>query len=99
MLFRSEGVLLTEVPNAGSPLGIYTLYSDLTHELAFTDNIIYGLLNITNFKKIKIIPKFVNSNPIIRLCQKILAKIIGLDDKLMFTGNIIAIGYKKTKLL
>jgi 2-polyprenyl-3-methyl-5-hydroxy-6-metoxy-1,4-benzoquinol methylase len=94
---KPRGFFLMEVPNAESPLGIYTLYSDLTHELAFSDNIIYNLLDIIGFEKIEILPKFTNQNPLIRLSQKILAKIIGLDDKLMFTGNIIAIAYKKIK--
>jgi len=92
---KPGGIFIMEVPNADSPLGIHTLYSDLTHELAFTRLILTRLFDIAGFKEIIILPKFVNANKIIRLGQIILAKIIGMDDKLMFTGNIIAVGYKK----
>jgi 2-polyprenyl-3-methyl-5-hydroxy-6-metoxy-1,4-benzoquinol methylase len=92
---RSGGIFIMEVPNAESPLGIATLFSDLTHQFAFTHGLLSSILRFAGFEKISVTPRYINSNPIIRLGQKIIAKIYGLDDRFMFSGNIIAVGYKK----
>lgn len=92
---KNGGIFLSEVPNADSPIGIHTFYSDITHEFAYTKTLMTRLLELAGFIDIKVLPNRVRSNLIIRLAQKILAKVVGFDDKLMFSGNIIVIGYKK----
>jgi 2-polyprenyl-3-methyl-5-hydroxy-6-metoxy-1,4-benzoquinol methylase len=91
---KPNGLLIVEVPNGESPLGVSTYFSDLTHEFAYTRHLLRHILYIAGFNDIKVIPRFVNSNIIIRLAQKILAKIIGFDDEIFFTGNIVAIAKK-----
>lgn len=92
---KSGGIFLSEVPNADSPLGIHTFYSDISHEFAYTKTLIARMFKLAGFTNIKVLPNRVRSNLIIRLAQKILAKIVGFDDKLMFSGNIIVVGHKK----
>lgn len=92
---KSGGVFLLEVPNGDSPIGMHIFYSDITHEFAYTKSLITRLLELSGLDNIKVLPNRVRANPIIRLCQKILAKVVGFDDKLMFSGNIIVISYKR----
>ena len=97
LLYRgltSNGMVILEIPNAQSPLGISTFYSDITHEFAYTPKLLNHLLSLAGFTSIKVIPKYVNTNSLIRFGQKILAKIIGLDDKIYFSGNLVAIAKK-----
>jgi len=91
---KPSGYFMLEVPNADSPLGIHTLYSDITHQQAFTSDLLKELLEQAGFSQISVYPKFINKNPLVRLGQKILAKIVGLDSKLMFSGNIVAVARK-----
>ncbi|OGN10640.1 MAG: hypothetical protein A3J46_05535 [Candidatus Yanofskybacteria bacterium RIFCSPHIGHO2_02_FULL_41_11] len=91
---KPHGLLFIEVPNADSPIGIHTFYSDITHEFAYTKSLVTRLLETAGFKNTKVMPNRVRSNLIIRLAQKVLAKVVGFDDKLMFSGNIIVIGQK-----
>jgi len=78
-----------------SPLGIHTFYSDITHEFAYTGGLMKKMLGLSGFSDIIILPNRVRKNPLIRLAQKVLAKIVGFDDKIMFSGNIICIARKK----
>ncbi len=92
---KSGGFFIIEVPNADSPLGVKTLFSDLTHEFAFSRKLLIQILSIAGFGNIKIMYQPMRRNPFIKLGQKILAKLLGSEYPLMFSGNIIAIGYKK----
>ena len=92
---KPGGRIFIEVPNGDSPIGIHTFYSDLTHEFAYTKSLMMRLLQISGFEDVKVMPNRVRSNLLIRLAQKILAKVVGFDDKLMFSGNLIVIGRKK----
>jgi 2-polyprenyl-3-methyl-5-hydroxy-6-metoxy-1,4-benzoquinol methylase len=91
---KNGGTFIMEAPNALSPLGLATFYSDYTHEWPFTPVLIRSSFDDVGFKGIEIVPSFINSNPLIRLGQKILSKITGLDDKLMWSGSLVAIGKK-----
>lgn len=91
---RSGGKVFIEVPNGDSPIGIHTFYSDLTHEFAYTKSLITRLLQMAGFKEVKVAPNRVRSNLLIRLAQKVLAKVVGFDDKLMFSGNLIVVAKK-----
>ncbi len=92
---KTGGSVYIEVPNGDSPLGIHTFYSDITHEFAYTEKLMRRLLRMAGFEEIKVMPNRVRSNLLIRLAQKVLAKIVGFDDKLMFSGNLIVTGRKK----
>jgi len=92
---KRGGSIYIEVPNGDSPIGIHTFYSDITHEFAYTEKLMRRILKVAGFEGIKVMPNRVRSNFLIRLAQKVLAKIVGFDDKMMFSGNLIVIGRKK----
>src|SRR3989344_7155823 len=86
---KRGGSIYIEVPNGDSPIGIHTFYSDITHEFAYTEKLMRRILKVAGFEGIKVMPNRVRSNFLIRLAQKVLAKIVGFDDKMMFSGNLI----------
>jgi len=92
---KPGGALYLEVPNGDSPIGIHTFYSDITHEFAYTEKLMRRLLKMAGFEEIKVMPNRVRSNLLIRLAQKVLAKVVGFDDKLMFSGNLIVTSKKR----
>lgn len=92
---KPGGMLLMEVPNADSPLGIHTYFTDLTHEFAFSRKLAVMLLKNAGFTSIKVMYQPMRKNILIKIAQKILAKVVGFDYELMFSGNIILAGYKK----
>jgi 2-polyprenyl-3-methyl-5-hydroxy-6-metoxy-1,4-benzoquinol methylase len=94
---KQNGMVILEMPNALSPLGIATFYSDITHEFAYTPKLLHHLLSLAGFEQVTVIPKYVNTNVVVRFFQKILAKIIGLDDKIYFSGNLVVLGKKESK--
>lgn len=89
------GIFIMEVPNADSPLGIHTFFTDLTHEFAFSRKLALRLLHIAGFDTIKVMYQPMRKNPLIKVAQKIMARIVGFEYEMMFSGNIILIGYKK----
>lgn len=91
---KPSGILIMEVPNADSPLGVHTYFSDLTHEFAFSRKLAVTLLRGAGFAESKVLYQPNMRNPLIKLAQKILAKVVGLDYEAMFSGNIILVGYK-----
>ncbi|MCR4333515.1 MAG: class I SAM-dependent methyltransferase [Patescibacteria group bacterium] len=92
---RRGGMLIMEVPNADSPLGVQVYFSDLTHEFAFSKKLALTLFRIAGFDDIKVKYHPNLRNPLIKLAQRVLAKVVGLDHRAMFSGNIILVGYKK----
>ena len=92
---KPGGLFIMEVPNADSPLGVHILFSDLTHEFAFSRKLAIRLLGLAEFDSIKVIYQPMRRNPLIKLAQKIMAKVVGFDYQAMFSGNIILVGYKK----
>ena len=92
---RHGGIFIMEVPNADSPRGIHTFYSDLTHEFAFSRTLAQELLHVAGFDKIQTRYQPMRRNPLIKLGQNIVAKLFGSEYPLMFSGNIILVGYKK----
>lgn len=91
---KGEGMFIMEVPNADSPLGVHTYFSDLTHEFAFSRKLAQRLLTLAGFSKVQVRYQPNLRNPLIRIAQKILAKVVGLEHEAMFSGNIILVGYK-----
>lgn len=92
---KPGGMFLVEVPNADSPLGIHTYFTDLTHEFAFSRKLAMKLLRHAGLTDIKVMYQPMRKNPLIKIAQKILAKVVGFDYELMFSGNIILAGYKQ----
>ena len=92
---KRGGMFLMEVPNADSPLGIHTYFTDLTHEFAFSRKLAVMLLKNAGFTDIQVMYQPMRKNILIKIAQKILAKVVGFDYQLMFSGNIILAGYKK----
>jgi 2-polyprenyl-3-methyl-5-hydroxy-6-metoxy-1,4-benzoquinol methylase len=91
---KPNGMLIIEIPNADSPLGVHTYFSDLTHEFAFSRKLIVQLLKNTGFDNIKVMYQPMRQNPLIKLAQKIMAKVVGFEYELMFSGNLIVASYK-----
>lgn len=91
---RADGVFIFRAPNAESISGLYINYSDLTHEIPFTRLLVDEVLETAGFKNIRSLPSFVTSNKPVRLFQIFIAKIFGLDDKFMFSSNIIGVAKK-----
>ncbi len=54
---KPGGHLLLKVPNADGPFGAKILYSDFTHEQAFTPRSIAQVLAATGFAQIKVLPE------------------------------------------
>lgn len=52
---RSGGVLLIRTPNATNPASFHTLYSDLTHEMCYTQNSLADLLGLAGFSKVNVV--------------------------------------------
>ena len=46
---KPGGMFVMEVPNADSPLGIHTFFTDLTHEFAFSRKLAIKLLHLAGF--------------------------------------------------
>jgi 2-polyprenyl-3-methyl-5-hydroxy-6-metoxy-1,4-benzoquinol methylase len=91
---NSGGIFLFRSPNAESLSGHYIMHSDLTHELMFTRLLIEEILPAAGFKEVGSFPSFVTENKLVRVGQKIIAKIFGLHHQFMFSSNIIGIGKK-----
>jgi len=51
------GLLLLKTPNADGPFGAKVLYSDFTHEQAFTPRSIAQVLSATGFEQIEVLPE------------------------------------------
>lgn len=92
---KPGGVFIIEVPNADSQHGLSILFSDLSHEWAYSKRLLNQLYKLHGFVNAKILPSDVRTNKLIRLCQKILTKIVSGDDKLMYSSNLICAAYKK----
>ncbi len=88
------GFFLAEMPNADSPHGLSILFSDLTHEWAYTRRLLNQLFKIHGFVNWQILPSDVRSNRLVRLAQKIVTKIFSGDDRFMYASNLICIAYK-----
>lgn len=91
----SDGIFIMEVPNADSPLGVHTYFSDLTHEFAYSKKLAVRLLKAAGFERIAVAYEPNLRNPLIKLTQQILAKMYGLDSGALFSGNIVLIGYAR----
>lgn len=89
------GLFIMEVPNADSPLGVHTYFSDLTHEFAYSRTLAVRLLKMAGFTDVTVMYQPNLRNPLIKLAQKALAKVIGLPYAALFSGNIILAAYKK----
>ncbi len=91
------GLFIMEVPNADSPLGVHTYFGDLTHEFAYSRSLAVRLLTMAGFSDIKVRYQPNLRNPLIKVAQKILAKVVGLSYPAMFSGNIVLAAYKNPR--
>ncbi len=91
---KPGGIFFAEVPNADSVHGLHTLFSDLTHEFAYTKLLLSQLFKLHGFVNVEVYPNRIRVNKLIRLAQKLLTKIISGDNQLMYSANIIAIARK-----
>ena len=95
---KKGGMFVMRVPNAGSMSGLYTFYSDITHETAFTSFLVNEIFSLVDFSKIKILPEYNPKNVkslSLYLIQALASKVSNsLRNRYIFSGNIIAIGYK-----
>lgn len=92
---KRGGKFIIEVPNADSIHGIHTFFSDMTHEWAYTKPLIIHLMHQAGFGDVQVLPNSIRSNKLIRLAQKVLTKIVSGDDKLQYSGSVIAVGQKQ----
>jgi len=92
---RPGGMFVMEVPNADSPLGIHTYFSDVTHEFAYSRKLAVHLVTAAGFGNIDVRYEPNIRHPLIKIAQRVLAKIIGLPSDALFSGNLILVGYKK----
>lgn len=92
---KRGGMFIMEVPNADSPLGIHTYFSDLTHEFAFSKKLGLAILRLAGFKDATATYQPNTRNILIRLAQKVMARVVGFEHEMMFSGNIILVGHKK----
>lgn len=83
------GVLIMEVPNADSPLGIHTYFSDLTHEFAYSRKLGATLLKRAGFSDVRLHYQTARRNPLIVMLQALVAKLFGITRDQLFSGNIV----------
>lgn len=91
-----NGMIIIEVPNAGSPLlGSLNRYVDFTHEVGFTPLSLQSILLTCGFKGVKILPRK-DFTAYARLLFKILNHFLHsyISRYAYFEGGIIGIGYK-----
>jgi len=48
---KEKGVIIITVPNIGNPLAIFERYYDYTHEIAFTENSLFQMVDMAELKK------------------------------------------------
>ncbi len=105
---KPKGKLVIKVPNAEGPFGTHYLYSDFTHEIAFTERSLNQIFKIVGFKKVYCYPTSPPSNRFSSLGRSFLWKIIEFllsfitfaetgSSKGIFTRNIISIALKKDR--
>lgn len=108
-VLKPGGVLLIAVPNAAAPLvGTRQRYSDITHEVAFTQESLVSFLQMAGFESFEIRPIdiFVLPNPLLDIPARIMAwflfkafRIIfllyGVPGTTIFTKNMLAIARKE----
>lgn len=91
---RPGGIFVMEVPNADSPLGVHTYFSDLTHEFAFSKKLGLRLLATAGFERVSVCYEPNIRNPLVKIAQTALAKAFGLERDQLFSGNILFVGYR-----
>jgi len=100
------GVFIMQVPNGGSPLGLYIRYSGFTHEVAFTSLSAEEVLKTVGFTDVTVYPdsdfidkpsdyKNILKYNIRSFLRKIFAYVIDLDYRFAFCSNIIVFAFKK----
>lgn len=94
---NNNGMILIEVPNAGSPLfGGQNRYSEFTHETGFTAPSLKEVLLICEFLDVKVFP-IKGVSPYARTFFKIFNYFLHsrFNKDLFIEGEIFGIGYKK----
>lgn len=105
---NKEGAIFIKVVNSANPiLANSSRYLDFTHEIGFTEESLFQVLKIGNFKDVKIYPQDIYifySNPLnyvakfasfaLNKCFKLIFLIYGRESTKIFTKDLIAIGRK-----
>lgn len=103
---KQKGKVIIQVPNAEGPFGTHYLYSDFTHELAFTERSLNQIFKSVGFKEIYCYPTPPPNIGTISRCRFLLWKLIECllkfytlietgSSKGFFTRNIICVAIKK----
>jgi len=92
-----SGIVLLEVPNAGSPLlGGSNRYSEFTHEVGFTPSSLREIMLVSDFYRVQVYP-VKDTSPYARLFFGVMNYFLhsrfAMDA--YFEGGLIGIGYKK----
>lgn len=87
------GLFIMEVPNADSPLGVHTYFSDLTHKFAYSKKLTLRLLAMAGFERLQVRYEPNLRHLLIRIAQRVVAKLFGLERDQLFSGNIVLIGH------
>jgi 2-polyprenyl-3-methyl-5-hydroxy-6-metoxy-1,4-benzoquinol methylase len=96
---KPEGTVILKTPNMAAPFASISRYTDLTHEIGFTEKSLSQLLNVSGLKNVKIYPSAKNG---IRqfLFVKFMKVIFFICGRVrrnsnIFTTNLIATGTKE----
>lgn len=99
-LLKPGGRFIMQVPNGGSLSGLYTFYSDLTHDVPYTDSLLEELSSVTGFSRLEISTseKVLEGKGIKKqlkhLAQTMLKKVMGFDNQFMFSRDLVGVFYK-----
>lgn len=96
---KNGGVFMMQVPNGGSLGGLYILFSDLSHDWAYTDFLINEMFHLLGFSDISVECEYKGKMGIKRWLKERLRNIalslMGVKNKYIFCTNIIGVGIKK----
>lgn len=103
---KQGGTVIVKVPNMANPLGLRSRYIDITHELGFTEDSLYEVLNATGFCNIglhptnypvKSIKSFIGKTfqSIVHRGIRLLCYLQGYGMPKILTPNLIAVAKKQ----
>lgn len=96
------GVCIIKTENAGNPFNLHLRYTDITHEIMYTEDSISQILKLGNFSKVNVFPAFNFAINDITFLGKIKRKLGVLSCNIMwrgFTCIYISQGIRSPKIL
>lgn len=94
---NNNGMLIIEVPNAGSPLfGAHNRYSEFTHEVGFTSVSLREVLYVSGFRKVQVSP-VKSPSPYAKLFFMVANYLLHsrFTKDMLMEGELVGIGYKE----